>query len=79
MFSSLSRHKSITVQAFDNMFEMHKPKLWIFGHWHHTLYKKISDTMFVCLGELDYIDYDETKDVIENIDLIVKQIDEMRV
>jgi len=62
MFSSPTRYKSGTVQALDDMFEIYKPKLWIFGHWHRTSYRKIGDTMFVCLGELSYLDLVKNKD-----------------
>lgn len=74
MFNPTWDYPSRTVEALDQMLEIHQPKLWIFGHWHKTSFKKINDTMFICLGELDYIDYDETKDVHQNIDLITKQI-----
>jgi predicted phosphodiesterase len=34
------------------MFEIHKPKLWVFGHWHRHLDTTILGTRFVCLNEL---------------------------
>ena len=74
LFNPSSFYPSRTVEALDQMLEIHQPKLWIFGHWHKTCFKKINDTLFICLGELKFIDYDETKDVHENIDLITKQI-----
>lgn len=74
LFNPSSFYPSRTVEALDQMLELHQPKLWIFGHWHLTSYKKINDTMFICLGELKFIDYDETKDIHENIDLITKQV-----
>lgn len=74
MFNPIYHYPSRTVQALDQMLEIHQPKLWIFGHWHITSYKKINDTMFICLGELEFIDYDETKDVSKNIGLITKQL-----
>lgn len=46
----------ITGEALQAMFDIHKPKRWIFGHFH----KKWSDTIdgceFTCLPELGYID-----------------------
>ena len=49
-------HHSLTRNALDMMFEIHKPSLWVFGH-HHTPH---SDTMdgchFICLGINHYID-----------------------
>jgi predicted phosphodiesterase len=31
----------------------HRPKMWIFGHFHQFKSKKIGDTQFVCLPRLD--------------------------
>jgi predicted phosphodiesterase len=42
-----------TEQAFEAMLNIHQPKHWIFGHWHHTASEQFGDTMFHCLGELD--------------------------
>lgn len=49
---------SVTRRCFDNMLEIHKPDLWIHGHWHisaHTVYQGVE---FIALGELDYVDLD---------------------
>ena len=35
------------------------PKVWFYGHWHVTSIDKIGDTTFVCVGEQDYVDFDE--------------------
>lgn len=57
-------YKTVTGQALEVCFDMHKPKLWIFGHWHHTLDVTVDGTRFICLNELDYCDIDtETFDV----------------
>jgi hypothetical protein len=40
------------------MFIGHKPKLWIFGHWHVPFDEVIAGTRFICLPELAYIDID---------------------
>jgi predicted phosphodiesterase len=45
-----------TDRAFTTMFEIHKPDLWIFGHYHKTKSKVILGTEFMCLGELEWID-----------------------
>lgn len=45
-----------TAQAFQAMWEEHKPEEWYFGHWHNTRNMTIDGTKFQCLGELDYID-----------------------
>ena len=48
--------KSRTRQAFQNMWENHKPEIWIFGHWHESFDREILGTRFICLDELQYID-----------------------
>lgn len=48
--------KTRTGEAFQAMFEMHKPELWFFGHWHNTRKMNIEGTEFQCLGELDFVD-----------------------
>lgn len=48
--------KSRTQAALDSIFRYAPPKLWIFGHWHQNVQVTINDTMFICLGELSYID-----------------------
>jgi hypothetical protein len=45
-----------TGDAFQTMFEIHQPELWVFGHWHVTKSQVINGTKFQCLAELDYID-----------------------
>ena len=45
-----------TRMALQNMFEVHKPELWIFGHWHYGVDTNILGTRFICLPELGYID-----------------------
>lgn len=50
--------KTRTQVALDCIFQEHKPKLWIFGHWHKDVVKEIDGTTFVCLNELSYFDLD---------------------
>lgn len=47
---------SITRQALQSMFEIHKPELWIFGHWHSHRNMDFNGTKFICLEELQHID-----------------------
>ena len=47
---------SRTRRAFETMFEIHQPKLWIFGHWHQSLDVTVNGTRFICLNELEHID-----------------------
>lgn len=51
---------SRTRQALQAMLESHQPEFWFFGHWHKTICEKIGKTTFVCLAELDYVDFDGT-------------------
>ncbi len=49
---------SITRQFFDNLLYIHKPDLWIHGHWHfdhHTIFDGVE---FIGLGELSHVDLD---------------------
>lgn len=46
-----------TGELFQRMFEVHQPKFWFHGHWHHTVERDIDGTHFHCLGELDWVDF----------------------
>lgn len=52
------RYASRTRVAFQRMFELHQPKLWIFGHWHVPFASTVNGTAFICLPELATIDID---------------------
>ena len=45
---------SRTMQALNAMLELHRPDLWIFGHWHRSAVGIADGTRFQCLGELRY-------------------------
>lgn len=45
-----------TRMAFQQMLQIHQPKLWIFGHYHISFDHEIHGTRFVCLAELEYKD-----------------------
>ena len=47
---------SRTRQALDAMFDIHKPDLWLFGHWHDSQDRNVMGTRFICLNELEYKD-----------------------
>jgi len=62
VYQARSMHKydipSVTRRCFDDMLEIHKPDLWIHGHWHlsaHTVHQGVE---FIALGELDHVDLD---------------------
>lgn len=61
---------SRTRQAFDTMFEIHQPKLWLFGHWHEPRDEVINGTRFVCIPELCYIDIDPEQPLAGQLKLI---------
>ena len=58
MFGSHTHHyqPSRTNQALDAVFDLHRPRLWIFGHHHISVRRNILGTEFICLAELNYID-----------------------
>ena len=45
-----------TGQALDGMFSIHKPKLWVGGHWHTRAIKEIDGTTFIVLEELGMLE-----------------------
>ena len=47
---------SRTQSALQVMWNFHKPKLWVFGHWHRLCNEVIDGTRFICLNELEYMD-----------------------
>lgn len=49
---------SRTRQAFESMWEQHKPELWIFGHWHDYRNTEVMGTRFICLAELQTLEID---------------------
>ena len=56
MISHHQQDSSRTRQAFDTMFEIHKPKLWVFGHHHVSARGIVKDTEFIGLAELETVD-----------------------
>lgn len=55
---SKQQFKTRTGMALEAMFEIHKPRVWLFGHWHCNADKVIDGTRFICLNELSYADVD---------------------
>jgi predicted phosphodiesterase len=50
------QYKTRTGAALDAMFDLHRPDLWVFGHWHYDVDEVIGGTRFVCLNELSIAD-----------------------
>ena len=44
---------SRTPKALEAMFQIHKPKVWVFGHHHKSFDQVVDGTRFVCLAELE--------------------------
>lgn len=44
--------KNNTRIGLERMFEFHKPKMWIYGHWHRNTRYNVLGTEFICLNEL---------------------------
>jgi len=49
---------SMTANVLEQMFEEHKPLLWVFGHHHKVFDMVVEGTRFVCLPELACLDFD---------------------
>lgn len=49
--------RSRTKQLLEQMFAIHKPKQWVFGHYHRSWSKVIEGTHFTCLRELECLDF----------------------
>ncbi|ATW62700.1 putative calcineurin-like phosphoesterase [Synechococcus phage S-CBWM1] len=47
-----------TRAMLDNMLEIHRPEIFIHGHWHQRWEMDIKGTRFIGLAELDHIDLD---------------------
>jgi predicted phosphodiesterase len=47
---------SRTAQLLDAMLEIHRPKMWIFGHHHNSETLQDNGTFFRCLNELETMD-----------------------
>lgn len=46
---------SITSNLLEQMFLVHQPKIWIFGHHHMNKWETIGNTNFICLNELSCV------------------------
>jgi hypothetical protein len=47
---------SRTTDFLEQLLEHHPPRLWVFGHHHRDWRRKVGRTLFVCVGELSYVD-----------------------
>jgi hypothetical protein len=49
-------YQDVTSQFLSSLWDIHRPKLWVFGHFHTSYDAIIRDTRFKCLDELEYSD-----------------------
>lgn len=47
---------SRTNQLLEQMFAMHQPDRWVFGHYHKSFDKTVDGTQFTCLNKLECLD-----------------------
>jgi predicted phosphodiesterase len=45
-----------TNEAMDQMFDVHQPQLWVFGHFHMNFMKIVGNTTFLCLKDDTFMD-----------------------
>ena len=58
-FYVAGQYPSSTRDAFQQAFTIHKPEIWLHGHFHYGVDVNIFGTRFICLPELAYIDITE--------------------
>ncbi len=60
MFLNHSKEHIVTRtgQALESIRQLAPPKLWVFGHWHESRDVMVEGTRFVCLAELEAVDFD---------------------
>lgn len=51
-----SLEKSMTEIAFEQMWELHKPEKWVFGHYHKSRTFTFKGTTFIALEELECVE-----------------------
>jgi len=47
--------RSRTRDALGSMWSLHKPQLWVFGHWHSSVTASFEGCQFTCLNELEHL------------------------
>ena len=50
-------HKNRTESMLEEMYSFHQPKKWIFGHWHTNWRQDFTNTEFICINELGFLDF----------------------
>lgn len=52
-----------TQRLLQTLFEIHKPTVWCFGHFHMNVDKVIKGTRFICREELGYVSVDRDGEI----------------
>ena len=65
-----SQIASYTEKLLQNLYELHQPEYWIFGHHHNYIYKKYKNTTFVGLDEIHGKPYKQSTFELPNIEII---------
>lgn len=56
--------KTETGMLLQDLFDIHKPELWIHGHYHRDIYHVVNGTTFICIGELNYLDFNNKWEIL---------------
>lgn len=56
-----------TQQLLQDCFMLHKPDVWIYGHFHQNRIDIVDGTKFICLDEMSFIDFTETGEIVDYI------------
>jgi hypothetical protein len=51
---------SRTTDFLERLLGQHQPRVWLFGHHHHDWRHREGGSLFVCVGELSYVDIDSS-------------------
>jgi hypothetical protein len=46
-------YHDMTSQYLNHLWKLHKPDLWMFGHFHNSHQEQVENTKFICLAELE--------------------------
>jgi Icc-related predicted phosphoesterase len=78
LFHNMLAIRCSTTSLFQEMFRIHKPKLWICGHFHpmSVMVRDILGTTFVIIPSYEGIKYLTTKTLDENINFFKKKYNE---
>lgn len=49
-------YQDVTSQFLTSLWDIHRPKLWVFGHFHLSYDATVRDTRFKCLAKLEHFD-----------------------